>query len=234
MCNIVDFYFILRLPTIDTVKDAITFSANNFGKAELKANLQLISQLMTTGNVDFNSKADKPKALRHLAMYVRRFEVKSRAKFKNTGQDGTYCARGDIRLRFSLEKASDGLREFLHDFEDKKTCRGKCRIDKVILTRFKNEIENYIKEANKLPKNNSTRGFRAISEELADILAKGADACSCDACAKVGDAIIALNAPRVMRLEHTDNSFDYLCHPIAQPHQKHPSEQQIIRGGGNP
>lgn len=30
-----------------------------------------------------------------------------------------------------------------------------------------------------------------------------------------------------MQLEHTDNSFDYLCSPINQPHYKHPSETQI-------
>ncbi|MEQ8957151.1 MAG: hypothetical protein RLP02_04380 [Coleofasciculus sp. C2-GNP5-27] len=45
---------------------------------------------------------------------------------------------------------------------------------------------------------------------------------------KIGDAVIALNAPRQMQLEHTDNSFDYLCPPIEQPHNKHPSENQVL------
>ncbi|MEQ8536081.1 MAG: hypothetical protein RIB93_01240 [Coleofasciculus sp. D1-CHI-01] len=29
-------------------------------------------------------------------------------------------------------------------------------------------------------------------------------------------------------LEHTDNSFDYLCPPIEQHHNKHPSEKQVL------
>jgi len=44
----------------------------------------------------------------------------------------------------------------------------------------------------------------------------------------IGDAITFLNAPRQMQLEHTDNSFDYLCPPIQQPHHKHPSENQVL------
>ncbi|MDZ7966366.1 MAG: hypothetical protein RM368_15540 [Nostoc sp. DedSLP03] len=42
------------------------------------------------------------------------------------------------------------------------------------------------------------------------------------------DVVIALNAPQNMQLEHTDNSFDYLCPSINQPHYKHPSENQIV------
>ncbi|MBR8838604.1 MAG: hypothetical protein DSM106950_32540 [Stigonema ocellatum SAG 48.90 = DSM 106950] len=32
----------------------------------------------------------------------------------------------------------------------------------------------------------------------------------------------------ILQLEHTDNSFDYLCPPINQPYYKHPSENQIV------
>ena len=48
---------------------------------------------------------------------------------------------------------------------------------------------------------------------------------------EIGDAIIALDAPRDMQLEHTDHSFDHLCPPIGQPHRKHPSEQHIVKDG---
>ena len=50
----------------------------------------------------------------------------------------------------------------------------------------------------------------------------GERACDCKRCEKIGDAIIALDAPRDLRLEHTDSSFDYLCPSIKQPHYKHP------------
>ncbi|BAZ09521.1 hypothetical protein NIES4071_13290 [Calothrix sp. NIES-4071] len=46
----------------------------------------------------------------------------------------------------------------------------------------------------------------------------------------MGDALIALNSSVNLLLEHTNNSFDYLCPPIKhkQPHQKHPSENEIL------
>lgn len=234
LCNVIDFYFNLKLSTIPTVNEGIKFCANKFKGSELKAVLQFIGSFLTTRHINLNSKADKSKALRHLAMYIRNFEAISRKKFKDFGQDRTYCARGGIRLRLRLESASNDLKEFIKDFNDTKSCRAQCRIDKFVLEQFKSDIEKYIADARLLPSNNSTNGFKKISEELAEILGKGADACSCVACAKIGDAVIALNAPRVMRLEHTDNSFDYLCKSIAQPHQKHPSEVKIINASGNP
>ncbi|MHC5931988.1 MAG: hypothetical protein ACYTXM_40475, partial [Nostoc sp.] len=79
-----------------------------------------------------------------------------------------------------------------------------------------------------LPKNSNTRGFINIAKNLNEILTQGAAACNCKRCEKIGDAVIALNAPRSMQLSHTDNSFNYLCPPINQPHYKHPSENQIV------
>lgn len=63
---------------------------------------------------------------------------------------------------------------------------------------------------------------------LKEILNSGAMACDCKRCEKIGDVVIALNAPRNLQLQHIDNSFDYLCPPIKQLHQKHPSENEIL------
>jgi ADP-heptose:LPS heptosyltransferase len=68
---------------------------------------------------------------------------------------------------------------------------------------------------------------------LKEILAVGEKACDCKRCEKIGDAVIALNAPRNLRLEHTDSSFDYLCPSIKQPHCKHSSETQVVMNISN-
>ncbi|MGH9851388.1 MAG: hypothetical protein ACREBD_16240 [Blastocatellia bacterium] len=123
----------------------------------------------------------------------------------------------------------DGLRRFLEAFEDTTTCRSKCSIEDFILRRHRKEIESYIGQAEQLPNNQHSRGFIKIAGNLRDIVEKGGTACSCKKCESIGDTIIALQAPRTMRLEHTDNSFNHLCPPLNQSHYQHPSESAVAK-----
>jgi hypothetical protein len=81
-----------------------------------------------------------------------------------------------------------------------------------------------------LRKNNTTSGFVKIAESLKKVIDNGEKTCTCKLCEKVGDAVIALDIPDGMQLEHTDNSFDYLCPVIQKIHRKHPSETKVITG----
>ncbi|WP_017654888.1 hypothetical protein [Fortiea contorta] len=126
------------------------------------------------------------------------------------------------------ENPVEGLKQFADEFGDVETCRSKCQIDQFLLVQYRSEIEQLVEQADQLPKNSNTRGFINIAKNLKEILTSCAAACNCKRCEKIGDVVIALNAPRNMQLEHTDNSFDYLCPPINQPHYKHPSETQIV------
>ena len=228
LMNIISFYFILRLETINTIGDALAFWSNRFKTSELKAILQLVPQLFSTHKLDFTSPQDKEKALQILGIYIKRFELILRKKYVNTGQDGTACARAVVPLKVDLENMAEGLKQFADDFGDVETCQSQCQIGQFLLERYRSEIEIYIQQASQLPKNNNTKGFLKIVDNLKEIREQGATACSCKRCEKIGDAVIALDAPRQMRLEHTDNSFNYLCPPIEQPHHKHPSENQIL------
>lgn len=114
-----------------------------------------------------------------------------------------------------------GFSKFVSEFEDVKTCRSKCQIDDFLLNQYRSEVEKLIQTAENMPRNTNTRGFLNIVNNLKEILATGATACDCRRCEKIGDVVIALNAPRKMQLEHTDISFNYLCPPINQPHYKH-------------
>ncbi len=228
LMNIISFYFILRLDTINNIGDALALWSNRFKTSELKAILQLVPQLFSTHKLDFTSSQDKEKALQVLGIYIKRFELILRKKYANTGQDATACARAVVSLKVDLNNMAPGLKQFADNFGDVETCRSQCQIDQFLLGYYRSETEAYIQQASQLPKNNNTRGFIKIAENLREILEQGATACSCKRCEKIGDAVIALDAPRQMRLEHTDNSFDYLCPPIEQPHHKHPSENQIL------
>jgi hypothetical protein len=90
------------------------------------------------------------------------------------------------------------------------------------------QLENYLQLAEIQSQNAANRGFVAMANTLQGILEKGASACSCKCCERIGDVVIALDTPQNLQLEHTDQAFDYLCPPINQPHRKHPSETQII------
>ncbi len=228
LMNIISFYFVLRLDTIKTIGDAITFWSNRFKTSQLKAILQLVPQLFSTHQLDFTSSQDKEKALYILGIYIKRFELLLRKKYANTGQDSTACARALVTLNVELNNMAAGLKQFADNFGDVETCRSQCQIDQFLLEQYRKEIEAYIQQESQLPKNNNTRGFIKILENLKEILEQGATACSCKRCEKIGDAVIALDAPRKMQLEHTDNSFEYLCPTIEQPHHKHPSENQVL------
>lgn len=228
LINLISFYFVLHLETINNIGDAIALWSNRFKTSELKAILQLIPQLFSIHQLNFSSPQDKEKALSILGIYIKRFELILRRKFNNTNIDSTACARALVSLNVDLKNPVLGLKQFADEFGDVKTCRSKCQIDQFLLVQYRSEISRLVEQASQLPKNTNTRGFINIANNLKEILAVGATACDCKRCEKIGDAVIALDAPRNMRLEHTDNSFDYLCPPINQPHYKHPSENQIV------
>ncbi|HXH09646.1 MAG TPA: hypothetical protein VNP04_07790 [Alphaproteobacteria bacterium] len=164
-----------------------------------------------------------------MGIYIKRIELKMQRRFTNIGKDSTRCARAAVPFKVELQNMATGFKQFVEAFDDVETCRARCRIDHFLLNRYRAEVEAYIEQAAQLPKNTDTRGFIAVAENLREILGRGPTACSCRRCERIGDAVIALDAPRHMRLEHTDHAFNHLCPPINQPHQQHPSETQVVR-----
>ena len=227
--SVVHFYFTLRLSTLQTISDAFSFWSNHFKTSELKAALQLAAALFAVQRLDLTRPRDKATALHVLGIYIKRVEPKVRRKFTDIGKDSTRCARAAVPFKVELTNMAAGFKQFVEAFDDIETCRVRCRIDHFLLNRYRPEVEAYIEQASQLPKNTDTRGFIAVAENLREIRQRGATACSCKRCEHIGDAVIALDAPRNMRLEHTDHSFNQLCPPIDQPHQQHPSETQVVR-----
>jgi len=151
-------------------------------------------------------------------------------KFKDTGINSIRCKRSDIKLKFGnrFEK-KESIRNFLINFRDNSENQSKCIISDFFMKRFKVETESFLKHAKSLskPKSKENDGFTKLSKSLNKLSHKDKKA-TCHFCGTVGDAVIALETPRNMRLEHTDYSFDHLCEIIEQSHYRHPS-QSVMR-----
>jgi len=234
LASLIEFYFVLDLPTLRTIGEALRFWSNQFKSSRHVAVEGFVATLLDGHKLDRSLSQDKRRALRVLADYIRRLERKAAGEFRNVGADSTRCGRAAVPLEMTFPEARESLKSFQESFDDLEACRSRCRIGQFVLERSRAEVQGYAEEGEKLPTNADTRGFKEIAQNLAEILLKGPQACSCSCCARIGDAVIALDAPREMRLEHTDNSFNYLCPPIGQPHQQHPSETAVVRGQSGP
>lgn len=227
VCSLIGFYFYLELPTIQTVGDACQLWSQKYSKADLKAVLTLVGKLLDAHELGHEDPDDLHTARLALGRYIKRVDAKIRGKFKDASKDTTHCGRAAVPLSVSITSLSEDLRTFEDAFGDTATCRQRCRIDDVLLSRYRTEVEKCAAAASTLPKNSANRGFIGIAEHLKEVLEKGADGCTCKHCAKIGDAVIALDAPRSMQLEHTDAAFNHLCPLVDQPHRCHQSEVQF-------
>jgi hypothetical protein len=231
LVSLIDFYFILRLPTLDTIADAMAFASNQYRASKLKSALQLAGQLFEVRGFQFNSSVEKPRALFALADVIFRVHTKFHRTFTNTGRDSTRCARATIRLNIDLQNAEAEFRRFSELFEDTETCRSKCSIDRFFTRRHKKMAEKCVQEAKELKSSPDTTGFKEIGNHLEKILETKGKVCSCRLCGNVGDAVIALDCDREMTLHHVDKSFNQLCAVMNQLHSKHPSETAVVKHG---
>jgi hypothetical protein len=226
--NAIKFYFLLRLQTVTSIGDALSIWSNHFQGSKHKAIEQLLAQLLETHAFDATRPQDKDIVLQVLGHHILQFMAALQSQFLEWQQNSAQCFRAGISFQIDENDMAEGFKQFIDDFDDVKTCRSRCAIDQFILERHRLAVETYVQQAAELPKNSTTRGFIKIAESLKDVLAQGKTSLSCKSCEQIGDAVIALDAPRHMSLEHTDHAFDYLCPGINQPHQKHPPEIQVV------
>jgi hypothetical protein len=228
--NVIEFYFTLDLPGITSFSDALTFWSNRYQGSKHKAIQQLVAQLLSQKGPDISLRA-KESATQAIGALIQEFIRDIQAQFLLLDTDSPQCARALVQLEFNkAEDPSEALAQFAAAFDDVATCRSQCRIDEFLLQDYRASLEDYLQQATDQPKTAASRGFLAIADTLQTILDQGPSACSCKCCERIGDVVIALDAPRHLQLEHIDQAFDYLCPPIGQPHRKHPSETRFLRG----
>ena len=235
----IDFYFVLDMPSIQSIGDAMSMWSNKFSGREIKAVLRLMAKIIDTHNLRVSESRDKPIALRRLGSVIKRIEAELRRKFLDIGVNTTRCTRAQISFvdtEGGLQSLADQLRDFITRFGDVDACRNQCRIDDFLLDRFQQQVKQAISQAESLSnrKSSQNKGFVEISNNLNKIVEQGERACSCRMCGSIGDAVITFETPRNMRLDHTDYAFDQLCTIVNQPHYRHLSESEIHKRANQP
>lgn len=227
-----DFYFLLSMPHIRDFDAAASVFSEKFSIRGLKDIVLFFGKVFTTRRIDYSGSRGKEALLRHFADIVDRIEILIRKKYVDIGKDSARCPRAIIEIENSqgVDRKSS-YSKFQKKFNDKKNCAKACELEKFLFQTFQEEVQHYIeaKEEGPINKDPSSKGFLKLAETLKDMFERGSQSCTCDKCSKIGDVIIALDAPRDMMLHTTDRAFDYLCPPIKQPHKIHPSQTAVLK-----
>lgn len=216
----IDFYFLLAMPQYNSFSDALHVWSNLFSIRKHK-NIEI----MIANLLKFNECLDnKVRSLRILADYIRRLIGKLHLSLKNIGNDNTYCIKGKLKLQFNPAELDESLRSFVNILKDNKQYKN-CKINEFIKQKHKSDIEGIIEKADKINELGNKEGFNKIVESLKSL---GEKDITCAYCSKIGDAIIALLSDANWSLEHTDNSFNYLCEILNKKHSIHPYDKTIM------
>ncbi len=232
LSNIIDFYITLRIPSIESISDAISIWNEKFSSRELKSILHLINELLASSILDYSSVKDKDKALRNLESYIKRIALKIRKQFKDIGSNATRCTRAMIELSSSYsEDPSADIIEFRKKIGDTEKCQNECKIVDFVTRRFKAEIDSCIKCKKELraPSKTENKGFVKIGDNLERIITAEEIKCTCTTCSGIGDAIITLELPDSMRLETLDYSFEHFCPILKKTFFRHPSHTAFFK-----
>ena len=218
--SVINFYFLLAMPQYKTFSDALHIWSNKFQIRELK-NIEIMVANLLKLNECLD---DKEKSLRILADYIRRLVGKLHNSFKKIGNDNTYCTKGKLKLQFDPKKLNECLCAFINILSDNSQHK-KCNIDDFLRQKHKNEITKIIENAEKINDLGKKEGFEKIIESIKSLSKKDI---TCTHCSRLGDVIIALLSDPNWTLEHTDNSFNYLCKILNKKHNIHPNDNKIM------
>lgn len=228
--NLLDFYFHLSMDSVKTFGEAILIWGQKFQLRKHKVVIEFVATLFSCYKLNMEDINDKINALKILESYIVRLAIKLKRSFKDIGIDEVKCERANINLEgIDLNNNIEAFNKFIREFDDVKTCRSQCNIDRFFLEKYKEDANKFIEHLGTIGSKTKSEnvGFARIVDKLEEAMKN--NKFSCHVCKTIGDAVISLEAPRCIRLEHTDHSFDHLCEVINQPHYKHPPEITIAK-----
>jgi len=209
------FYSLLKLPNVKSITDALLVWNNKFSGREVKSVNNMMSNLLKNKSLDYNLYNDKELASKYVGDYIRRIYSKVML-MNNAGTVGKMCTRILEQFKYDPIDLQNSFETYEMLFNDKDHA-SRCDLSK-FLAKNKSNIENLIQNNNLKIKGSNRSGFKDLLEELQR------KSYTCNQCGKIGDAIIGLLSPENMRLEHLDNSFDYIMQVLEKDHKKHQSE----------
>lgn len=134
--NIIKFYFLLRLPTIDTISDALSLWSNYFRGSQHKAIEQLMAQLLQTQAFDFADTQNKASALIVVELLIYQFVEGIRSQFRLHDRNSPQCARPGVPLPTESRDAAASYKQFIDEFDNVENCRNRCQIDQFLLDQY--------------------------------------------------------------------------------------------------
>ena len=147
--NIIEFYFTLRLSTIESFSDALTFWSNRYQGSKHKAVQQLVAQLLRE-RFPMSSLQTKESAIQAIEILMDEFIENLQSQFRQISTNSTQCARASIQLDVTWKDGeargdrSQTIAQFSAKFDDVSRCRSHCRIRDFLLTDHRTTLETYV------------------------------------------------------------------------------------------
>lgn len=231
LINLVEFFLFLDLPYISSVEEAFKGWSHKFKTSQLKAIIQICTELFISEKVALADPNDKQKALDALVRLIKRYHFLIEG-YTDVGVDTPRCARARVPLQIRTPTVRQDLRRFVQTFNDVAKCRSNCVVNDFLLKKNLTVVNRFTTRAKSLKHEKETQGFLKIVSNLDVVLTKGDSACSCKRCEKIGDAIIAIDTPKGFSVQHSDYAFDQLCDELGKPHNRLLSESTFLKSLG--
>ena len=232
LLTLIEFLNTLAMPQIKTIEDAERAWSNKFQPRQVKLLLTLSAQIFDRNKLDRTDPRNKERGITALAVTIKSLERAMRRRFLRLS-DRTHCPCGEHPLRASVspERARGELNAYADHFRDKASSHQKCHM-KEFFEHFRPALSACVQHIETLPNLDEHERLKGMAAKIRKIQG-GTLVCSCGACKNLGDAVIAVGAPRHMQLETTDRSFSHWCDPIRQPKRVHCGELEYLKGLGS-
>lgn len=224
--RLIDVYFLIDMPNIETVTDALRLAAQHFAARQLKMDIQaalLLGGMASSRSLSMDEPDDKAPLQLAFGEYILRLASLFKRAFTNIGTDSARCKRCLAQLKPDFKDQQVALKAFADEYDDHLRHRKACGIAKFFLRKHKDQVEALCAAAPTSKPKSKHKAFIGMCEGLQAILDENGGPHSCLKCSKLGDIIIALDVPSDMSIAHLDNSFNDICPILGKQHRQFPS-----------
>ena len=200
--------------------DACRFFAASFSIRTVKLVLLSTLELLKYEGFDVSAQEKKELCRQELSdlIFLLAEELQI-SQYKNAGIAVEKCTRFSKHLKLSDGDRENVLFKFAASFDDVKAARSSCRIHKFLTNpKFDHYFSCVI--------NGTEKNLAHHRENLAKERANSG-ATTCHKCSKLGDIVIAANAPTSAEIDTLDSAFVSLGKCLGRTVVVHPSVQQL-------
>lgn len=224
---LLEFICLVDMPENRCLDDALAIWEDHFSSGKLKAVGFIVRKLIRFDKINPSDADSKQLTVLRLSQIVNDLEREWRTVFVQYNGH-TECPRAKAKLKLKGASAALDAELFAKSFNAVVKQRKQCDIGKMLFHTSSQDVAKmcaWLKQQHE----KSNPGFYKVTRNLTEFANNHAKLSSCIACAKIGDAVIAIDTSKSKRLEHTDLSFEDLCDSIGLPHKLHPSARAVLK-----